>query len=147
MHVLGSPAPKGSGRAILRGGKAQYVPSGSNVNAEKLKAWDVAVREAAVSAVGCVSAPPFVAMPLRVTIVFRLRRPSGHYNTKTGELKPSAPKWPITKPDGSKLLRSTEDSLTGIVMDDDSRFVEWFLRKCYASPGDEGAKIVVEAIT
>lgn len=130
---------------MIVGGAAQYVPSGSGANARAMKSWDTAVREAAAQAVGTVDAPPFVDRAVRLTIVFRLRRPAGHYG-RIGALKPSAPAWPITKPDGSKLLRATEDSLTGIVWDDDSRVVEFFLRKQYARPGTEGASIIVEAM-
>lgn len=146
FDVLGSPAPKGSGRAMLVGGKAQHVPSGSGPNAKAMKSWDSAVRASAVAAVGRVDAPPFVGLALRLTIVWRMRRPAGHYVAKgrnAGQLRPGAPRWPITKPDGSKLLRQTEDSMTGIVWDDDSRIVEWFLRKRYALPGWEGAHIEV----
>lgn len=148
IEVLGSPAPKGSGRAILVGGVAQYVPSGSSVNARAIGAWDTAVREAAVRAVGTVDAPPFVGRALRITAIWRLRRPAGHWGRgrNAGQLKPTAPAWPLGKPDGSKLLRCTEDPLTGIVWDDDSRIVEFFLRKCYARPGEEGARIVIEAV-
>lgn len=145
IDVLGTPAPKGSGRAMLVAGRAQHVPSGSDVNARAIRAWDTAVRGAAALAVGDATAPPFVGRALRMTAVWRMRRPAGHYG-KSG-LRPRAPVWPITKPDGSKLLRATEDSLTGIVWDDDSRIVEWFLRKTYATPGHEGATIIVEAIT
>lgn len=35
LEVLGEPAPKGSGRAILIGGKARHVPSGSNARKPK----------------------------------------------------------------------------------------------------------------
>lgn len=149
FDVLGSPAPKGSGRAMMIGGKARHVPSGSNANRDKLKSWDTALRAAAALAVGCVEAPPFLNTPMRVTIVWRMQRPAGHFHKtgpRAGTLKSSAPLWPTSKPDGSKLLRSTEDTLTGIVWDDDSRIVEWFLRKAYALPGQEGAHILVEGL-
>lgn len=144
FEVLGCPAPKGSNRAMLRGGRAVFVPGGSKVNAEKLKSWDVAVREAAIEAVGSIDAPPFVDKPLAVAMVFRLARPAGHWNKKTGALKSSAPLMPRCRPDSSKLLRATEDSLNGIVFDDDSRIVETLLRKEWASPGNEGATIIVD---
>jgi hypothetical protein len=149
IEVLGSPAPKGSGRAMLVGGVAQHVPSGSSVNARAIRAWDTAVREAAVRVIGSADSPPFVGRALRITAVWRVRRPAGHWGRgrRAGQLKPGAPTWPITKPDTSKLLRCTEDPLTGIIWDDDSRIVECFLRKCYARPGDEGARIIVEAIS
>lgn len=149
FDVLGVPAPKGSGRAMLLGGQARYIASGSTANQRALKSWDTAVREAAALAVGERVAPPFMGAPLRVTMIWRMRRPTGHFHARgrrRGELKAGAPAWPIVKPDGSKLLRSTEDTLTGIVWDDDSRIVEWFLRKCYARPGAEGAHIVVEGL-
>ncbi len=150
FEVLGSPAPKGSGRAILVAGRAQHVASGSDVNARKLKSWDTALREAAALAVGNVSAPPFIGIPLRVTMIWRLARPRGHFHAtgpRAGQLRATAPLWPLAAPDGSKLLRSTEDTLTGIVWDDDARLVEWFLRKSYARPGREGASITVEGLS
>ena len=145
IDVLGTPAPKGSNRAMLIGGKARFVPGGSKVNADKLKSWDVAVREAARDVVGDREGPVFVGLPLSVVMVFRLRRPAGHFHKKTGLLLPRAPIAPISKPDSSKTLRATEDSLTGIVYDDDARIVETLVRKEYAKrAGLEGATILVD---
>lgn len=146
--VLGAPAPKGSGRAMLIGGKARFVSGGSAPNARNLRSWDVAVREAAIAACGpsvsCPPSPVFVATPMRVVLVFRMRRPGGHWG-KRG-LKPSAPAHPASKPDLDKLVRATLDSLTGIVFDDDSRIVSVEARKTWAEPGREGATILVEAM-
>jgi Holliday junction resolvase RusA-like endonuclease len=85
----------------------------------------------------------FVRVPVDVTIVFRIARPGGHW-AKRGGVKPSAPTAPHSKPDIDKLARSTLDSLTGIVFDDDSRIVRLTLDKVYAAPGREGASIVVD---
>lgn len=145
LTVRGTPAPKGSGRAILVRGRAMHVPSGSDVNARALKSWDVAVRDAAAAAIGQVDAPPFVGKALKLTVVFYMRRPSGHY-TKKGKLKPSAPAFPISKPDWSKLVRATEDSMIGIVFDDDSRIAHAEVQKRWAAPGAEGATILVEEL-
>lgn len=149
IEVLGTPAPKGSGRAMMIGGKARHVPSGSNANRDALRSWDSALREAARAAVGPVAVPPFVCVPLRVVILFRMARPAGHWGKgkNAGKLTPSAPRYPATKPDSSKLLRSTEDSLMGIVFDDDSRIVSTQIDKVYATPGNEGARITVELMT
>lgn len=149
FEVLGRPAPKGSSRAMMRGGFAVNVPSGSNASRDKLKSWDVAVREAAATVVGSVSAPPLVDVPLQVQILFRLARPAGHWGKgkNAGKLSPSAPRHPRTKPDADKLARSTLDSLTGIVFDDDSRIAVLHVEKRYADPGDEGATIRVEALS
>jgi Holliday junction resolvase RusA-like endonuclease len=147
FDVLGTPAPKGSSRAMMRGGHAVNVPSGSDANRNKQKAWDTSVREAANRVLhSSWEELPFRGVPLRVTLIFRVRRPIGHYNAKTGALKPSAPKWPITKPDKDKMFRATADSLTGILIDDDSRIVETHERKQYAEPGNEGARIVIEVM-
>ena len=141
FEVLGHPAPKGSGRAMLIGGKARHVPSGSSVNQKALRSWDVNVREAAVAALGWCESPMFVGRALECEILFRLARPAGHWGKKG--LRPSAPSYPIGKPDAGKLARSTEDSLKGIVFDDDSRIVDLIARKRYAMPGTEGATITI----
>lgn len=143
FEVLGTPAPKGSNRAILIGGRARLVPSSSNANRDKLRNWDALVREAASNAVGVVDAPPFVACPLVFHVEFRLARPGGHYSKATGKLLPSASRYPITKPDGDKLARQAADSMTGIVYDDDSRIVTWHIDKVYALPGQEGAVFTI----
>lgn len=148
LTVLGTPAPKGSGRAIMRGGHARHIASGSDVNARKLKSWDVAIREAAHAVVGDVQAPPFVGVPLHVEITFRMARPAGHWGTgrHAGKLKPSSPTYPAGKPDVDKLTRATFDTLTGIAFDDDSRIVSARVEKVYAAPGTEGATIFIEAM-
>jgi hypothetical protein len=143
FEVLGTPAPKGSSRAILIAGLARNVPSGSDVNRKRLRSWDVNVREAALAAVG--GPPPFIGVALDVFLRFALRRPAGHYG-KRG-LRPSAALYPTTKPDCDKIARATLDSLTGIVFDDDSRIVRLLVYKLYASPvWPEGATISVTAL-
>lgn len=149
IEVHGSPAPKGSGRAMLIRGRARNVPSGSNANRDALRSWDVALRMAALTALdgridrgpdGLPLAPFFLDAALDLTVEFRLVRPSGHWG-KRG-LLPSAPAHHVKKPDLDKLLR-TLDSLTGLVWDDDSRIVEIAATKTFAAPGYEGATIVV----
>lgn len=141
FDVRGTPAPKGSNRAMVRGGRAVFVPGGSAVNAVKLKSWDVAVRDAAHESIGERDEPVFVSVPLAVAIVFKLARPGGHWGTKG--LKPSAPAHPCKKPDADKLARATIDSLSGLVFDDDARIVRLVVEKQYALPGHEGAQIRV----
>jgi Holliday junction resolvase RusA-like endonuclease len=149
LHILGTPAPKGSSRPMLnrKTGKAFTFKGGSPQNAEKLTTWDNNVRAAAASACGALTAPPFVETALSVAITFRLARPGGHWGKgkQAGRLKPSAPAYPRGKPDIDKLARSTLDSLTGIVFDDDSRIVQLAISKIYATPGSEGATIAIAA--
>jgi crossover junction endodeoxyribonuclease RusA len=143
FDVRGTPAPKGSSRAMLtKSGHAVNVPGGSKQNAAKMKAWDVNVRDVAADTIGPRASPPFVDVPLSVVLVFRLRRPASHWSKKGG-LLPSAPRYPRTKPDFDKLTRATVDSLTGLIFDDDSRIVKASIEKLYASPGNEGATIAI----
>lgn len=143
IDVLGTPAPKGSNRAMMRGGFAVMVAGSSNVGQQRMKQWERCVRDAARDA----KVTTLRETPVAVAIVFRLPRPAGHHNPKTGALKPKAPARPSVKPDVDKLARATLDALTGIVFDDDSRIVELALHKTYAAPGDEGARIVVKEWT
>lgn len=146
FEVLGVPAPKGSSRAMMKGGHAINVPSGSNANRDKIKAWSTAVREQALEACGADrTAPVFVCTALSVEIVFCMARPMGHWGKgkNAGKLVPTAPQYPATKPDIDKLVRTTLDAMTGLVFDDDSRISRLVATKEWARPGHEGAVIVV----
>lgn len=120
--------------------------------------WDNAVRNGAVEAVaayrranggGSPSSMPegvfFGDVALCIKVVFRMRRNKSHFK-KDGTLKPNAPKYHKTKPDKDKLLRCTQDSLKGIVIIDDSLLAEGYIRKLYATPGQEGAWIRIEQL-
>lgn len=141
INVLGTPAPKGSSRAIMRGGRAINVPGGSDANRNAMRSWDANVRDQALLTVGDRGSPVFVDTPLTVELVFHMARPAGHWG-KRG-LKPSAPIAPAKKPDIDKLARCTLDSLTGLVFDDDARIVMLGITKVWAEPGREGAEISV----
>lgn len=146
LTVKGTPAPKGSVRAFYKPGMKRAVVVKDNNSAQR--SWDALVREVASAKVGDTPFPPFVDKALKVTLIFHLRRPSGHYGTgkKAGTLKPSAPRFPRVKPDVDKLARATLDSLTGIVFDDDARIADLVVRKVWAAPGAEGATIIVEEL-
>lgn len=77
--------------------------------------------------------------PLILKLTFFQRRPNGHYGTgrNAGRLKDSAPEYPTTKPDLTKLTRAVEDALTGIVWKDDSQVVKQDTRKLYCGPEDK----------
>jgi len=77
---------------------------------------------------------PLLEGPLVLTITFYMPRPKGHYGTgkNAGRLKDSAPIAPITRPDASKLTRSTEDSLTFVLWKDDAQIVDQHVSKRYA---------------
>ena len=107
FSVDGQPGPGGSK-------KGKYNPVTKKVNmrpdSKREKPWRALVTIAAAEAMGN---KPVMEGPLRLTVVFRRLRPKGHYRTGryAGMLKDSAPKYPTTKPDATKLLRSTEDAM------------------------------------
>jgi Holliday junction resolvase RusA-like endonuclease len=77
---------------------------------------------------------------LEVAVTFFLKRPRKYYRSN-GTLKPGAPDLVATKPDLSKLMRSTEDAITGICFGDDAQIARTILEKRY---GDWiGAEIAI----
>ena len=69
--------------------------------------------------------------PLRLSITFGLPRPKGHYGKKG--IRASAPAFPATRPDATKLLRCTEDALTESgIWRDDAQVVEQHAFKVYS---------------
>ena len=77
--------------------------------------------------------------PISLKLTFFQKRPSGHYRTGryAGLLKDSAPKYPTSKPDLTKLIRAAEDALTGIIWKDDSQIVKQDTKKVYCGPKDK----------
>jgi Holliday junction resolvase RusA-like endonuclease len=142
LDIRGTPAAKGSPHARVHNGHVVMHEG------KKTKAWEAIVRDVIFAELfhsEAPTTPTYVDTPLRVTIEFRLTRPGGHWG-KNG-LKVSAPAMPSKKPDIDKLARATLDPLIGSVLDDDSRIVELDVRKVYAQPGQEGARITVEEWT
>lgn len=141
IDVLGAPGAKGSPHTRIHNGRVIVQET------KAVKSWEHCVREAIAIDVfdgAMPRVPLFVDKPLRVGIVFRLARPIGHRNRKTGELVPSAPPMPHKRLDADKLARATLDPMIGSIYDDDSRIVELGVVKVYAQPGREGARITVD---
>lgn len=86
-----------------------------------------------------------VHVPIAVTFEFRIPRPKYH-SAKRGGLKPQyADIMPTSDPDTTKLIRSIEDGLTGIIWDDDAGIVVQHASKRYADPGEPtGCRVTVE---
>lgn len=135
--VDGTPAPQGSKRAFHHAATGKIIMAESSA---KVKPWRQAVASAARDAMAG-NAPALVS--LRMFAVFYFPRPKAHFNSK-GALKPNAPAYVAKTPDLSKLQRSTEDAMTGIVYRDDSQIVQLDLRKMFANPGQSlGARISI----
>ena len=73
--------------------------------------------------------------PVMMRIHFRFARPKSHFK-KNGELKETAPYWYTIRPDLTKVIRSTEDALTGIVWKDDARVCSRAEQKRYCNLGE-----------
>lgn len=131
FHVPGIPQP---------GGSKRHVGNGVIIDANpKAKGWK--------QTVAAFAAPHFPAPldgPLALTITFLRQRPKGHYR-KDGTIKPGAfHEYPTTKPDCTKLVRSTEDALKGIAWRDDSQVCRQSIEKRYVRDGEApGATITV----
>jgi len=125
-----APAPQGSKRHLGRG---VMIESCRNV-----KPWRALVTSAAIA-----TGLPIIRGPVSVSVVFLFLRPKAHYTSK-GLLRSSAPQHHAVRPDGSKLLRSTEDALTGSLLEDDARIVSctWQKRYC-VGPEKPGALITL----
>jgi len=138
IWVSGIPQPGGSKRAFVINGKAKITEANT-----KSKPWRHAVGWEASQVIK----DPETG-PLQVTFQFYLPRPKSHYKSgkHADELKPHAANlWPIGKPDTTKLVRSTEDSLKGIAWHDDSQIVMQYASKAY---GDTpGVKIIIRRVS
>lgn len=144
FFVPGLPAPGGSKRGFRVGNHISIVEAGG----QKTKNWRAVVALAA-SATRAKLGGGLLEGPVQATVMFYMPRPKGHFGsgTNSGKLKALAPRFPISKPDTTKLWRSTEDACTGILWKDDAQVVDQHVRKVYAfNEGMLGAAIRVEEV-
>lgn len=158
LEVIGTPAPKGSSRAMLVKGNAINVPSGSNANRDKLKSWKQSIADAVGEvrrhyrdAVGVER--PLYQGPLIVGIVYRFAMRAGDlWKGSGGEVygpRSTAPMFLSVKPDCDKLDRATLDAITsaGGVWIDDAQIAVKLSARVYAPPGHSvGATVIINAI-
>jgi Holliday junction resolvase RusA-like endonuclease len=136
--AFGTPGPQGSKsfkgtRATKSGGRAPILVESS----KKVKPWREAVAEAATEAL--YRLPPAqrlafpLAGPLQAEMVFTLKPPA---RIPVERYVGGVP-YPAAYPDTSKLVRSTEDALTGLLWGDDAQVVRYTLvEKLYlGTPG------------
>lgn len=118
--VAGSPVPQGSKSARVYNGRAIMFEAN-----KKLPAWRTAVSKAARLAMYEQDqwVEPF-DKPVKIVLTFFMPRPA----------KPKWAKYPASKPDLDKLVRSVFDSLTaGKVWLDDALAVEVHAQKLWTS--------------
>lgn len=117
---MGVAAPQGSKSAFVRNGRA-IITEGKGPGRQSHAMWRQAVATAARDFQQANGITPLDG-PLQVTLDFILPKP------------PSKPKWKLwhdRKPDLDKLERSVFDSLSKLVIADDSRIVDCHSRKRY----------------
>jgi crossover junction endodeoxyribonuclease RusA len=130
FDVVGRPAPQGSKKSI---GNNRFVES-----SKFLPAWRKDVRVAAEHSV-LVNGWARVSGPVELEVMFYLDRPSSISTVKRA--------YPIVPPDIDKLIRGVQDSLTGVVYDDDAQVIRVLAWKVYADTRVPGAFIRVNELS
>lgn len=137
FFVPGIPAPGGSKRAFIikKGGVMTGRVAMVDAGGQRTKDW----RQACVMVAQEKRPTEPYRGALRVDFRFVMPRIKAHFHTskaKLGQLREDAPQSHITKPDRTKLTRSTEDALKGIIWADDSQIVAGETTKTYGEqPG------------
>jgi crossover junction endodeoxyribonuclease RusA len=122
--VYGIAQSMGSKRAFVPKGWTRPIITDSNRN---LKSWQSLVADAASRAIAEQPDWQILEGGVRLTLAFYLPRPKALAKKILAHTK---------APDCSKLIRSTEDALSGIVYRDDSQVIEIVAGKFYTGPTD-----------
>jgi Holliday junction resolvase RusA-like endonuclease len=132
FFVPGIPQPGGSKRAFVTKGKDGKAKAVITEACKGSKEWRAAV---AWSAKGAIPEP--LTGPLEVSFKFILPRPKSHFcAAKAGsKLRQGAPTYHAVRPDLTKLIRSTEDALTGVAWHDDAQVARQSAEKTYGIAG------------
>lgn len=141
VTVFGTPGPQGSKKAVgSRVGKNGQRYTALIESSKKVKPWREAVADAATAALDRLSPAERAVFPLggplRAEMVFTLKPPARIPAVRYVGGVP----YPSAYPDSSKLVRSTEDALTGVLWRDDAQVVLYTLvAKYYPGYGCPGA--------
>ena len=133
FYVPGVPAPGGSKRAfaLRKGGVLTGRVAMVDAGGQRTKDW----RQACVTFAHDHRPAELLRGALRVDFAFVMPRPKYHF-CKDGTLIPGAPTAHVIRPDRTKLTRSTEDALKGIIWADDCQIVAGETTKTYGNqPG------------
>jgi Holliday junction resolvase RusA-like endonuclease len=126
VTVLGHPKPAGSKRVFLVGkAGGPKRPVVTDDAGPKGRDWRVTIQHA----IAAVYPGPPLTGPLELALFFTVARPQGH--TGRRGLRPSAPPYPTTRPDVTKLVRAVEDAATGLLWADDAQIVTQTATKRY----------------
>ena len=127
--VLGRAQPVGSKKQVTnpKTGKSYVID-----DAKGSRPWKQEVAATALQ----YRPSELLAGPVELQLVFFVARPKSHYGTgrNAAVVKPSAPVFPITRPDCTKLVRCVEDALTNVIWRDDAQVVHQVAGKRYGTP-------------
>lgn len=142
FFVPGEPAPGGSKKIIPN------RKTGRPIIVEDCKRTASWRRSVALAARRAWPGHPLDG-PLSLHVIFLRQRPKTHFRTSGGKQTAEVKDWaarelPTTKPDTTKLLRSTEDALTGIVWRDDAQVIEQAAAKAFGP--EPGALVIISTI-
>jgi Holliday junction resolvase RusA-like endonuclease len=153
IRVYGEPVPQGSkvGFVVRKGGRPTSRAVVVDDNKATLAPWRQSITNAAREAAkdGQWDGAMLVGA-LEVSLVFFMPRPKNHYGTgaNAGQLRPSAPAAPVTKPDQDKLARAALDGLTAAgLWQDDSQVCICQVLKTYGARlvgADEAPGVMIE---
>lgn len=143
FSVHGTPRPAGSKSAFpvrCRDGRVRVNVSDASGRAGR--EWRKAVSVAAAAAMK--GAGPG-SCPVVLRLAFRMPRPRHHY-LRDGTLRPDAPVTHSSRPDLTKLVRSVEDAMTGIVWVDDALVFVQTATKRYGDPPGVDVSVETEPV-
>lgn len=149
FFCAGHPAPGGSKSAFVPTKRVTGEPYRKNgriivnvveAGGKKTKEWRQAVAAAAFQAMKLANAFPLTGA-IEIELIFQMPRPKYHYRSDGVRLRPECPSCHITRPDLTKLTRSTEDACKGILWNDDGQVVKQSVEKFYSEQA--GASIIV----
>jgi Holliday junction resolvase RusA-like endonuclease len=120
--VHGKAEPAGSKTTGVSNRGQRYVRDSNPASKE----WKRLVSQVAGETM---NGQPLLEGPLALTVEFFRPRPASHFG-KRG-LLPSAPVFPTTAPDATKLVRAVEDAMQGVVYRNDAQIVSQVARKQY----------------
>lgn len=128
--VFGVAAPAGSKKAFTNRKTGRPIITDDS---KRSRPWKLEVAQAAGIAMG---PRQLLQGPLELHVRFYQPRPKAHFGTGRNEhiVKPTAPLFPTTKPDTTKLVRAVEDAMTAIVWRDDAQITVQHAEKHYGEP-------------
>ena len=148
FFVEGTPKPQGSKKTFFnhKTGKAVMVEAAG----DPLKKWRKRVaEEASVHYFSEPASDPFTKC-VRVSLIFRLKRPKSHY--RTGKFSDVLKEEHVAtrhgkRPDADKLARAVLDGLTGVVFVDDSQVFDLSVLKTWQKRDEpEGCHVKVTEV-